>query len=169
LRKLIGIAGRAHSGKTTAAQHLEKMGYRRLSFAEPIKWLAVRHFGVSEEEAFKTKPPSVRHILQCLGMALRQVAPGYLLDQMTEKLEEAQGLGVVIDDIRLREEAEYVRKRQGAVVRVECPDGKRLATPFAMHVTETEPAEVQCDFRITAPYGQLQAVKAGIELVARGS
>ena len=47
---MIGICGRAGSGKTTCGMILEKaLGYRRVSFARPLKRIVAEMFTIDSE------------------------------------------------------------------------------------------------------------------------
>ena len=47
--KLIGLAGLSGSGKTTAAEFLENIGYTPLTFADPLRALLSASFGIDYE------------------------------------------------------------------------------------------------------------------------
>ncbi|KPC89894.1 hypothetical protein ADL27_38425 [Streptomyces sp. NRRL F-6602] len=132
----IGLIGRARVGKDTAGQWLvDNRGYRRVSFAGPLKEAALRinpivravgegdGFGaytidlleVIEDlgwEAAKDQFPEVRRILQELGMAVRDLDPEFWLRQALAKVTEANeaGVPVVITDVRFPNEAESLRR-----------------------------------------------------------
>lgn len=58
---LVGIAGRAGSGKDTCADWLvQNRGAKKYSFAEPLKRLAMEVFGFSEEQCFGTQETKER-------------------------------------------------------------------------------------------------------------
>ena len=71
--KLIGLCGRANSGKDEIANILaHTYNFKKISFAKPIKELVMKYFGYSEQDVFVKKPKQVRFILQVLGSCIRQ-------------------------------------------------------------------------------------------------
>ena len=52
---VVGFLGRAGSGKSTAAKHLEvKYGFQRLSFAAPLKEMAVELWELASTQVYGT-------------------------------------------------------------------------------------------------------------------
>lgn len=148
---IIGFCGLAGAGKDTAAAHLvERHGYRRIAFADPMRvalerldpfvQIGAAHLRLSHIVAARgwheaKKEPDVRRLLQRFGtevgremmgedvwvdMALRGVAPG---DR------------VAITDVRFPNEAAAVRRLGGIVVEVQRP-GAGLAGSTGAHASE---------------------------------
>lgn len=133
---LIGFSGKAGAGKTTLAEFLiDEFHFKKLSFAKAVKEHGIKYFGLTEED-IKKKPPVTRQILQGIGNYIREEFdkdywinslepnPVYLLDN---------GISVVIDDVRFKNEADYIKKMGGIMIRIERPGVKKMN-----HPSETE-------------------------------
>lgn len=71
--KLLGIHGKARSGKDELCKILcEGFGFKRASYADKIKQLALDYFGLKIEEVYETKTKDSRQILQGLGNCVRE-------------------------------------------------------------------------------------------------
>lgn len=129
---LIGLSGPKGSGKTTAAHLLvEEFGFRRMSFADPIReavlelfpeWTA-EHFAPGrkdQEDALHNVSP--RHAMRVIGEHARRLDPLIYVDALNTRVREAAtqdpGVRIVVDDVRLIDEANMIRMR-GRVVHVE--------------------------------------------------
>lgn len=140
LPDLIGLASPAPGcGKTTVAGFLQQHGYRRLSFAGPLKRMAIVLFeelGYSPSDASdlvhehkELRLPGInttpRHVLRTLGTEYgRQcIHPDLWLMCAGRALSalRADGHRVVFDDCRFPNEAEFIRTHGGALWRVERP------------------------------------------------
>lgn len=117
---IIGIAGLAGAGKDTAAEALLRhCGYTRMALADPIKIIAATYFGV---DVHAPKTPEVRGLYQRLGT---EVGRAYDPDCWVKFLEHRIGLlppslrGVVIPDVRFRNEAEWVLRKKGLMIYIE--------------------------------------------------
>lgn len=139
-RIVVGVAGRAGSGKDTMGQHLvEEHGFTRISFAGPLKEAAACVFGLSDFElndrtAKEMVHPywglSPRTILQKLGTeGLRQNFGDDILAKVCKKrilrgFQEGCDK-VVVTDCRFPNEAKMIYSFMGrdsvaTVVRVRC-------------------------------------------------
>lgn len=141
---IIGLAGRAGSGKTTVAKWLETQGAKRYSIADPLKDLCKDAFGLSEEQvrgsqAMKeAKDPrwgfSPRDVMVRLGHSIRG---GFGEDIFVKAclnriLLQGDQSFAVIDDVRYANEAELVSRTPGGrVVLLRCPDAASMVDPDA--------------------------------------
>lgn len=110
----IAVIGHPGAGKSTAAIFLaQEFGYTRLSFATPLREVAVKLFG---ESAYND-----RRILQGIGMALREIESDVWLNLMEHYLiEHDHHEGpFVIDDCRFPNEAEMLEGHGFVFVRLE--------------------------------------------------
>jgi hypothetical protein len=145
--KVIGISGKAGSGKDYITQHyLRPLGYRQFSLAWHFKiWIA----GTGQatyDEVFNTKPPHIRKLLQEEGTERgRNVyGPNVWCDVATawmQLLSETWGEDkFVFPDIRFPNEVEFIQKLGGKCYRVVAPEREALnkLTPEArLHISET--------------------------------
>ena len=129
---VIGLSGKAGSGKTTAATFLNKTHrYARLKFADPMKDMA-RALGLCDEHLegnLKEKPcellggKSPRYLLQTLGTEWGR----NLMDQdFWVRIWTRKAIGLlsdhgklVVDDVRYQNEANAVRALGGVIIRLE--------------------------------------------------
>ena len=123
---LIAIAGRQGSGKTTMASTLVASGSVRLSIAAPIKRMVRDAYGdLGKHQTIHSGGESitVREMYQRIGVALRSVDPDLLMRMLQPDLEAAiaAGYSVVIDDVRLQSEADWLRARGFYIIRLWVP------------------------------------------------
>lgn len=131
----IGLIGLAGSGKDTAAEALYKLGYKRVSFAQKLKYLA-GYFGW---DGFKDARG--RALLQDLGMAARRYNPNHWIEELHSICDRKRFL--VYTDVRFQNEADYVREQGGIVVRIVRPG--QIAEN---HESELKQSEVAADIEI---------------------
>jgi len=123
---LIAIAGRQGSGKTTMAATLSESGAVRLSIATPIKRMVRDAYGDhSKQQTIRCgdETLTVRQMYQRIGVALRSVDADLLMRMLQPDLEAAvaAGYSVVIDDVRLPAEADWLRARGFYIIRLWVP------------------------------------------------
>lgn len=151
---IIGFAGRAGAGKTTAAKHLvQHHGFVRVRFAGPLKAM-MRALGCTEEEvdgAGKELPCDLlggrtpRQAMQWLGTEWGRdmIAP----DLWTRAWEYAAAgkPRVVVDDVRFPNEVEALRRLGGVVIQLLAPGDLEPASQAAGHVSERGGLDVDAD------------------------
>lgn len=127
--RLIGLAGGVGVGKDTIAlTHLRPLGFLSAAFADELKLRAVAEGLCTYEEAWVTKPPAVRTLLQEFGMAKRRERADYWLDALYTKLRlNADRWGpelatYVITDVRFQNEVAFVQRHGGIVLKVHAPE-----------------------------------------------
>jgi len=170
---LLGLTGRAGSGKDTVAAHLaERNDFTRLSFAAPLKALACKWFGFTDEQVNtldgkETPDPrwcgpdgnarTPREVLQILGTeGFRAVDPDFWLKIARRSVEECAACGdsgVVFTDLRFPNEADMIRSLGGHVVRVVKLDGP--GTVHGAHASEALLDEIRADYVIRAKHGEI--------------
>jgi hypothetical protein len=130
---LLGLSGKAGSGKSTAAEYLETThGYNLFAFSDTLKEVACLAFGFSEEQLYgrlKEIPDprfgkSPRWCLQYLGTdILRSVWPGIWIWHMRREIMDFLSINgqrpIVITDVRFRDEAEALKRMGAVLVRLE--------------------------------------------------
>jgi hypothetical protein len=157
----IALLGRARSGKdTVAARLVERHGFTRVAFADPLKRMAetVSPFvptspGVVVQlaplirdvgwEYAKDRYPEVRRLLQWIGHTVRDLDPEFWVRVALHSVEAAPG-PVVVTDVRYPNEAEALRARGFRMVRVVRP-GQDLVSS---HVSETALDRYPPDLRV---------------------
>lgn len=113
---IIGVTGKARSGKDTLANHLyEILGFRsvRAAFADPVKDM-LRAIGVNDIEKYKQEVHPVlgvtsRYMMQTLGTEWGRETLG---EDTWINLTKSKGEGkefLIISDVRFENEADFVR------------------------------------------------------------
>jgi hypothetical protein len=149
MKVVIALCGRAGSGKTSVAKHLEKQyGAKRIGFADPLKKMAKDIFGFTDEQVYgeadvkETVDPrwgiSPRQAMQKLGQAARDhlancVWISHAFMRMGRKNEDGF---YVIEDLRYRDEALMLRNNGFDVWRLHCEDS--ISTDAGTHPSEAE-------------------------------
>lgn len=130
--KLIGITGKARSGKDTIAKHLfHQHAFTRIAFGDPVKLTAQQAFGLSEAQTWDDEYKEVvipywgmspREIFQKVGtdamrntfganVWIKRWSLSYLLLKDTDH--------IVVPDVRFDNEAELIRNLGGIIVDVQ--------------------------------------------------
>ena len=125
---IIGIGGRAGSGKSTVAGFLAHYGFQEVTFAETLKAGVRLVFGLEEEEtdgSFKevVNPRlgrTPREIMQRFGDACREIYPRVFVDQVRRRIYARPGR-VVVSDVRFENEANALKNMGARLVRLERP------------------------------------------------
>lgn len=141
---VIGIAGKARTGKDTAADFIvaERGGYR-YSLADPIRAMIRAGFNINAADEYwrrhKEEPiaalggVSLRQLMQTLGTdwGREMIGRDVWLVLATSRLIQ-QGSGMVIPDVRFDDEAEWIRGRGGVVLHLR----RRNAQEVSEHISE---------------------------------
>jgi hypothetical protein len=141
----IALMGRARSGKDTLASYLvEKHGYTRVAFADPLKEMALsvdplistfpdmapvrlsRLVADVGWEYAKDHYPEVRRILQNLGQTVRGEIPGYWVGRAMRRILAIDG-PVVVSDCRYPDEAAALMSAGFTSVRLVRPGVETMA------------------------------------------
>lgn len=130
-RRVIGFAGAAGSGKSTAAEFLEKgCGFRRVRFAGPLKAM-IQALGLTPDEIdghLKESPCELlggktpRWAMQSLGTEWGRelIGPDVWVNAWHRAVDNLPAhVHVVCDDVRFANEADAIRSRGGLVVLIE--------------------------------------------------
>lgn len=134
---IIGIGHKARQGKDTAARYLRELlplcNVVRIAFADALKDYCREHYGMKE------KDPA---LLQRVGSEMRERDKDYWITQVEEKIAELpDDTIVVIPDVRMRNEAEWVRRQGGLLINVQrYENGERYIAPDRdpNHPSETD-------------------------------
>jgi dephospho-CoA kinase len=163
----IAIVGRFCAGKTTLAEELvSEYGFERVSMAANLKAIVADAYGTSDKSAIvdvtlSSGAPgkmSMRQVLQAFGENAKGHDRHFWLRWFLRDTEmyADTGIPLVMDDVRLQFEAEYLRDNNWFLVRVEAPKEVRLERYEALygklptqaemsHKTETESDLIRVD------------------------
>jgi hypothetical protein len=143
---VVGITGKRGHGKTTAAQGLERAGFRHINFADPLREVVNLVYGVPfdlmldpvlKEEKLDIYPfMSPRELLQKVGTELFR--EGIHKDTWIEAFgrRAAQFSHVVCSDCRFPNEADAIRSMKGMIIKVINPNLER-GDEASQHPSET--------------------------------
>ena len=157
-KNLIGLVGRARTGKDTAGGWIScRHGLRTRSFADPIKMMLMWTFGDRFSRGDREQPidwlgKSPRQLMQTLGTEWGRdlVHPDLwvlVAKQEWERLLAEGGsedTGMVFTDVRFRNEAEWVLREGGTLIHIVRPDAELVNA----HASEQADLSDLCDYRI---------------------
>lgn len=157
---IVGILGKAGTGKTTVAEFLaNKFGAARFSFATPLKEMASRLLDFSREQLYGTQQQkeaidprygmSGREFMQRLGHEAREnLYPRVWIDALVNSIihdaddrfrNNKRPVIYVVDDIRHKNEVFGLRSLSGVdtlIIRLVCPQAPLAQNPD--HPSESE-------------------------------
>lgn len=140
---IIGLVGRAGSGKTTCATFLERhYGAKRKSFAGRLKLLAQQTLDFTDDQIWGNQQAkeaidprygfSSRDFLIKLGHAAREILGPDIWCKACFLDIRASGPGLyVIEDVRYHNEALGILEHGGYLIKLECPDADTGVNPMA--------------------------------------
>jgi hypothetical protein len=162
-RPHIAIGGRMQAGKTTCADHLvARYDYVRYALADPIKEIARAEFGWDGRKDVRG-----RRLLQELGTAGRNYDADLWLRRFDQRFGARDTRPVVVDDLRLRREVDYLRALGFLTLRVVRPGTAAREDPtLHAHETETDLENVPFDLVIVND-GALDDLRRELERVLR--
>jgi hypothetical protein len=135
MSRLIGIAGRAGSGKDTAGAHLvERYGFQQYAFADPIRAMLGALGAFPADDLINRDTKEV--VIDWLGKSPRQMAqtlgtewgrelvhPQLWILMAQRRLDAAKAAGhdLVITDVRFENEVEWIQAQGGQVIFLKRP------------------------------------------------
>lgn len=126
---LIGLSGKAHSGKDAVADTcVSAYGWRKFKLADPLKRICRESFGLTlaetdgehKERLLGTITP--RELMIQVGKLGRAIEPNFWVNRLKDeilKTPQAQMGTYIIADVRFINEAEWIKKHGGFLVRLE--------------------------------------------------
>lgn len=147
---IIGLIGKSQAGKTTAAdfavENCNKID--KLSFATPLKLMVEKAKICGFHELFEEKTWFSRTMLQLIGTNLirEQINPDFWIDKMKEQINTCviDADTIIIDDVRFKNEAEFIRNEKGILIRIRRPS----LISNDSHRSENEQEEIDANFTI---------------------
>ena len=125
----LAIAGRMGSGKTSIARLLmAEHGFVRLAFADELRAMLEPAYGKLDKAAsysLQRGELSGRELLQIYGAALRSIDPQVLIRAVGRRAEELPGCRLVIDDVRMPAEAEWLRSNGWFLIQLDADPSAR--------------------------------------------
>lgn len=155
---VIGLLGRAGSGKSTAAMYLEnKYGAKRYSFATPVKELAKKLWEFSDEQLYGTQEQkeaidprwgiSPRTAMIRLGDEARNVVGKFIwVDGCFNKILHDRPKIAVIEDVRYPNEVAAIKihtQFDGKVIKLDYTGRKSIVDPNAPSERSVDEADLR--------------------------
>ena len=134
-QEVIAFLGKAGSGKGFQADRFVKRGYKKLSFADPLRKMACHVIGLDYNEAMKKydelkKTPLVnnltfRNILENLGSGVREIDEDFWVKAVIKGIRETTK-NIVIDDeqIAISDNMSFKTEKKYVDIKVEANDSK---------------------------------------------
>ena len=104
----VGICGKMASGKTTLAKGFIEEGFEIVSMADGVKRVGREVFGMTMKD---------RHLLQQIGMKMREIRPTVWLDLLMKQADEVEN--AVCDDIRFVNEATTLKENGWYLIKID--------------------------------------------------
>lgn len=147
--EVIGISGKAGCGKDYIFQnYLQTRGFLQISLSWHFKVDLIAKGVITFEEAFKTKPPNVRTLLQLVGTELGRTVYGEKIwcDTLRAWMDVYNfhwgTTRFAIPDVRFLSELDFIQNDlKGNVIRILAPirtGGTTLDSTQRAHVSEAE-------------------------------
>ncbi len=140
---LLFLTGQQRAGKDTVADWLqEKHGFKKISLAAPVYWVARNVFDMEGKD---------RGLLIEIGQKLREIDDAVFVKWVLRQAKNYAN--VVVPDVRFPVEWEYLKNAGGIAVRVAAPKEIRAQRPgynpeFEDHPTEHMLDDYECDYVI---------------------
>lgn len=148
---VIGIAGRARSGKDTVARFiLAEIGGYTYSFADPIRGM-MRALGIDlndpywqahKEDVIPALGASPRRMMQTLGTDWgRQMINPDLWVRFAHQRLLSRGAGMIVPDVRFQNEADWVRRVGGRIIVLSRPDAPAVEDHVSENGVALDPSD----------------------------
>lgn len=169
---LIGITGKARSGKDTIAKHLaSKHGFEHYWFSKPMKdalavmlgWTSEHLYGDLKEVVDPFYNVSPRRALQTIGTDWGRDLINKDLWLLCAERAISNSPNLVISDVRFDNEASLIRSRGGFIISISRSDAQEIAE----HVSESGVSDNLIDMTIENE-GTIEQLQALIDYVFFG-
>ena len=141
---IIGLVGKAGSGKSTVADILENAyNFEHLAFADELKWNVMSDFEINEYSVYNTRGKEIidprynltpREILQKVGSFYREFQENFWVNKVHKKISSRPTLDFCISDVRYPNELEMIKKEDGYIIKIERDD--RVEITNSNHASE---------------------------------
>lgn len=142
---IIGLMGKARSGKTSVAEVLEKKyGFKHFAFADSLKEKVMIEFGLSQEEVYgKFKEVEIplynltpREILQKVGTFYRSIYENYWVDMIYNSIVKMEIKdSCCVSDVRYPNEIDTIKELNGYIIKIERENREKITN--SKHSSET--------------------------------
>ena len=177
--KLIGLTGKARSGKDTIASYLwHSAGFTRIAFADPLKLAAQNIFGLTDGQTWDDELKEI--VIDRIGMSPRQIFQKLGTEAVRDVFGEDTWLkrwmvgyslfkdsdDIVVPDVRFDNECSMLKSLGGIIVEVR--RGPGLVGSTGTHASERGLATlpdfvIENDSTLDDLYAQVDLVVAGVK------
>lgn len=168
MKVVVGISGKAHSGKSTVSEMLvQKYGFESLAFGDTLKRHLNDYFGIHTDELWSDKKkPEVRKLLQSVGDLMRcEVDENYFVRVIEMALKDHEGF-VAIEDVRYSNEVDMLKNNGGILIKIDREDGPKVEYG-ADHSSETDLDDFQEWDYIIKNFGTVDDLHNKVDTVVR--
>ena len=164
---IIGLAGKAGSGKDTVGKYLvDNYNFKRFAFADPLKKGIKELFGFTDDQLLNKKEEKdeywniePRKILQFFGTEicqyeLQKIIPDldrkFFVKRLEKDIKETldKGINVVITDVRFKHEIEMIKKYNNKLIYLNRDEIDISLGSNSGHISENEISSNDFDFII---------------------
>lgn len=168
MRVIVGISGKAHSGKSTVSDLLvQKYNFKEYAFGDKLKSLLNQYFGIPADDLWcDKKKPEVRKLLQSVGDVMRkEVRDDYFVRVIEMKLNDCEGF-VAVSDVRYQNEVDMLKNNGGILIKIEREDGPKVECG-ADHSSETDLDEFYDWDYVVKNFGTVEDLHNKVDTVVR--
>jgi hypothetical protein len=136
--RIIGLAGKARSGKDLLGNYLVRLGFNQMAFANNLKEACRSVFNLSYNDLHGDKKDSFdefwrmtpREILQKVGTECfrKNFGEDVWIRSLRALMTDFPDDDIVITDVRFKNEAEAIKSWGGRVFKIIRPDAPEIAT-----------------------------------------
>jgi len=160
---IIGLVGKKQVGKSTMAREMlsaylsvgsSYKGIEIVSFGNAVKEMLIVAGICAREELYKFKTGDSRALLQKFGTDIvrNQIDPDFWVKKVDEKISTIKNKVIVIDDVRFKNEAAYIKEKGGILIKI-CRPG---LLNMDNHESEVQLEEIKAD-KIVYNNGSLES------------
>lgn len=163
---IVGLIGRAGSGKTTAAKVITgELNFEKHAFADPLKKMLINAGMCTYDECYVEKTEQSRWLMQKVGTEIfrNQVDDNWWILQAKGMVSEALTRipNVVLDDVRFPNEADAIKDMGGILIKIE-REGHLQDKTDHTHASETQIDKIEYDHIITAKSGDVDGLISSV-------
>ena len=163
---LIGLIGKAGSGKTTTAKVLSgELDFEKHAFADPLKQMLINAGMCTYEECYVEKTEQSRWLMQKVGTEIfrNQVDDNWWILQAKGMVSEVltRKKHIVLDDVRFPNEAQAIKDMDGTLIKI-VREGHLEDKTDHTHSSESQIDKMEADYIITAKSGDVDSLITNI-------
>ena len=178
---ILGVTGKQRSGKDTVAamlaekQRREGKAVKIVGFADPLKMEVMEALQkdalgaevIQEADRMKEEVEGFRLLLQGWGSVRRALRPNYfilLMDNIVDAYKNLDDVDLlIIPDLRMPNELDYVKSIGGKILRIERPEELRKNVYNKNHETETALDNAEFDLVLSNHFRELSDLQSFID------